>query len=166
MSYIIGHCCFDDWHKILKLALSSCLQVFRLQPDNGIPIKTWVDDESDSSLMSLLPFLETLADVDDVRPIIAQKFRALQILVILTQFHFYWSGGSLGLLCEGVAEVLVPRITCPIVHILSSNNPTRVSINAFSMFRKQFCLDFFFFLGFYLATFPGFLIVFYNRESS
>ncbi|KAI9115298.1 hypothetical protein K1719_013617 [Acacia pycnantha] len=52
-------------------------QVFRLQPDNGIPIKSWFDDQSDSSLMSLLPFLETLADVDDVRPIIAKKFRAL-----------------------------------------------------------------------------------------
>ncbi|KAF7824811.1 CTD small phosphatase-like protein 2 [Senna tora] len=49
--------------------------VFRLQPDNGIPIKSWYDDPRDSCLMSLLPFLETLADVDDVRPIIAKKFR-------------------------------------------------------------------------------------------
>ncbi|KAK6797265.1 hypothetical protein RDI58_004967 [Solanum bulbocastanum] len=50
------------------------LTVFRLQVNNGIPIKSWFDDPSDSALISLLPFLETLADADDVRPIIAKKF--------------------------------------------------------------------------------------------
>ncbi|KDO53789.1 hypothetical protein CISIN_1g011867mg [Citrus sinensis] len=49
-------------------------QVFRLQLDNGIPIKSWFDDPSDCALISLLPFLETLAAADDVRPIIAEKF--------------------------------------------------------------------------------------------
>ncbi|XP_057750491.1 uncharacterized protein LOC130968974 [Arachis stenosperma] len=49
-------------------------QVFRLQVNNGIPIKSWFDDPLDCALMSLLPFLETLADADDVRPIIAQRF--------------------------------------------------------------------------------------------
>ncbi|KAK4440119.1 CTD small phosphatase-like protein 2 [Sesamum alatum] len=49
-------------------------QVFRLQVNNGIPIKSWFDDPSDSALISLLPFLETLVDADDVRPVIARKF--------------------------------------------------------------------------------------------
>ncbi|XP_026394877.1 CTD small phosphatase-like protein 2 isoform X2 [Papaver somniferum] len=49
-------------------------QVFRLQVNNGIPIKSWFDDPSDRALVSLLPFLETLVDADDVRPIIAQRF--------------------------------------------------------------------------------------------
>ncbi|KAI4373119.1 hypothetical protein MLD38_011279 [Melastoma candidum] len=49
-------------------------QVYRWQVNNGIPIKSWYDDPLDSELMNLLPFLETLVDVDDVRPIIAQKF--------------------------------------------------------------------------------------------
>lgn len=31
-------------------------------------------DPSDCALISLLPFLETLVDADDVRPIIAKKF--------------------------------------------------------------------------------------------
>ncbi|KAF4357403.1 hypothetical protein G4B88_009722 [Cannabis sativa] len=49
-------------------------QVFRLQVNNGIPIKSWFDDRTDCALISLLPFLETLVDADDVRPIIAKKF--------------------------------------------------------------------------------------------
>lgn len=50
-------------------------EVFRLQADNGIPIKSWYDDPCDSALISLLPFLEKLVDTDDVRPIIAaEKF--------------------------------------------------------------------------------------------
>ncbi|KAL5141556.1 CTD small phosphatase-like protein 2 [Glycine soja] len=49
-------------------------QVFRLQVNNGIPIKSWFDDPLDCALMSLLPFLETLDDADDVRPIIAKRY--------------------------------------------------------------------------------------------
>lgn len=49
-------------------------QVFQLQVNNGIPIKSWFDDPSDHALISLLPFLETLADADDVRPLIAKRF--------------------------------------------------------------------------------------------
>ncbi|KAA8519566.1 hypothetical protein F0562_013810 [Nyssa sinensis] len=49
-------------------------QVFRLQVNNGIPIKSWFDDPADCALISLLPFLETLVDADDVRPIIAKRF--------------------------------------------------------------------------------------------
>ncbi|KAI3719714.1 hypothetical protein L6452_20616 [Arctium lappa] len=49
-------------------------QVFRLQVNNGIPIKSWFDDPSDCALISLLPFLETLVDAEDVRPIIAKRF--------------------------------------------------------------------------------------------
>ncbi|XP_057462516.1 uncharacterized protein LOC130752705 isoform X4 [Actinidia eriantha] len=49
-------------------------QVFRLQVNNGIPIKSWFDDPSDCALISLIPFLETLVDADDVRPTIAKRF--------------------------------------------------------------------------------------------
>jgi len=58
----------------LKFQTSVHVQVFRLQVNNGIPIESWFDDPSDSALISLLPFLEKLVDVDDVRPIIAEKF--------------------------------------------------------------------------------------------
>lgn len=49
-------------------------QVYRLQVNNGIPIKSWFDDPSDQALLSLLPFLETLVNADDVRPIVAKRF--------------------------------------------------------------------------------------------
>uniref|UniRef100_A0A1J3KAP1 CTD small phosphatase-like protein 2 n=1 Tax=Noccaea caerulescens TaxID=107243 RepID=A0A1J3KAP1_NOCCA len=60
---------------LAKVAIvDNCPQVYRLQVNNGIPIKSWYDDPTDDGLVSLLPFLETLADSNDVRPIIAKRF--------------------------------------------------------------------------------------------
>ncbi|KAK9064350.1 hypothetical protein SSX86_015732 [Deinandra increscens subsp. villosa] len=60
---------------LAKVAIiDNCPQVFRLQVNNGIPIKSWFNDPSDCALITLLPFLETLADAEDVRPLIAKKF--------------------------------------------------------------------------------------------
>lgn len=53
-------------------------QAFGFQVDNGIPIESWFDDRADCALAGLLPFLETLVGVDDVRPVIAKKFNLRQ----------------------------------------------------------------------------------------
>ncbi|KAL3627101.1 hypothetical protein CASFOL_028464 [Castilleja foliolosa] len=50
-------------------------QVFRFQVNNGIPIKSWFNNPTDTELILLLPFLETiLVNADDIRPIIAMTF--------------------------------------------------------------------------------------------
>lgn len=49
-------------------------QVFQLQVNNGIPIESWYKNPLDEGLPQLIPFLETLAVADDVRPIIAKKY--------------------------------------------------------------------------------------------
>lgn len=50
-------------------------QTFGYQLSNGIPIKSWFDDDHDRCLLDLLPFLERLATADDVRPLIAAEFQ-------------------------------------------------------------------------------------------
>lgn len=47
---------------------------FSYQLDNGVPIESWFDLDQDTELLKLAPFLETLAEVDDVRPHVHNKF--------------------------------------------------------------------------------------------
>jgi len=49
--------------------------VFAYQLDNGIPILGWYEDESDTELIKLLPFLESLVHVGNVQPHIREKFK-------------------------------------------------------------------------------------------
>jgi len=49
---------------------------FSLQPDNGIFIKSWFDDKSDTALLELAPLLKQIVEknVSDVREAL-RKFR-------------------------------------------------------------------------------------------
>ncbi|KAJ3140658.1 Nuclear envelope morphology protein 1 [Geranomyces variabilis] len=46
---------------------------YQWNEDNGIPIETWQTDTSDEALLDMLPFLDALRYVEDVRHILAMK---------------------------------------------------------------------------------------------
>ena len=54
--------------------VDNSIQAFGYQLDNGIPIESWYDDESDRELLDLLDFLCRMSRVNDVRPFLRDYF--------------------------------------------------------------------------------------------
>ncbi len=48
--------------------------------DNGIPIESWFDDESDTELLKLIGFLRRLKGASDVRHIIRDHFKTYKLV--------------------------------------------------------------------------------------
>ncbi|KAG6511226.1 hypothetical protein ZIOFF_029283 [Zingiber officinale] len=115
-------------------------QVFHLQVNNGIPIKSWFDDPSDLALVQLLPFLESLVDADDVRPIIAKKFGSttnkIFELLILSLLNQQQALQSMAALEEHASlqsanampemDVITPIATVPVVNPTATTTTTPV----------------------------------------
>jgi len=49
---------------------------YRAFPDNAIPIKSWFNDPSDTALLNLLPILDALRFVSDVRSVLSRNREA------------------------------------------------------------------------------------------
>lgn len=50
------------------------------QVDNGIPIESWFDDDTDTELLKLSGFLRKLQNVPDVRPIVREHFKTYKLI--------------------------------------------------------------------------------------
>lgn len=57
------------------IIVDNAITSFSYQVENGIPIVSWYDDSKDRELLELLPFLEQLSQVDDVRPHLCDAFK-------------------------------------------------------------------------------------------
>lgn len=53
---------------------------FGYQLSNGIPITSWFSEPDDNELLSMLPFLQQLCHMNDVRPAIKQLYRLHELL--------------------------------------------------------------------------------------
>ena len=51
------------------------------QTDNGVPIESWFDDDSDTELLKLATFLNRIERVEDVRPCIRDHFRTHELVM-------------------------------------------------------------------------------------
>ncbi|KAJ1949254.1 CTD small phosphatase-like protein 2 [Linderina pennispora] len=81
------------------LLVDNCPQAFAYQPSNGIPIESWYGDQADRELLRLMDFLETLADADDVRPLIEAHFRTREKVAEAKRRYEYW-----------LTQQLMPRV--------------------------------------------------------
>lgn len=53
---------------------------YSYQTDNGIPIESWYDDDSDTELLKLIGFLKQLQGLDDFRPVVRNHFKTHQLV--------------------------------------------------------------------------------------
>jgi len=85
--YYRQHCTleFGSYTKDLSAICSDLQSVFildnspgayRAYPDNAIPIKSWFNDPSDTALLNLLPVLDALRFVSDVRSVLSRNREA------------------------------------------------------------------------------------------
>jgi len=72
------------------IIIDNMVENFQLQSDNGIFIKSWEDDESDTSLIDLMPILREIVElkVPDVR-VALRHYRDYQIRNILSKANCF-----------------------------------------------------------------------------
>lgn len=88
--YYRQHCTLDygSYTKDLSAICADLTSVFildnspgayRAYPDNAIPIKSWFNDPSDTALLNLLPVLDALRFVSDIRSVLSRNREAHRV---------------------------------------------------------------------------------------
>ncbi|CAH8826388.1 unnamed protein product [Trichobilharzia szidati] len=86
------HCTYDNgsYSKNLSLITSDLASIFildnspgayRSYPDNAIPIRSWFSDSRDTALLCLLPVLDALRFVSDVRSVLSRNLHRPQSML-------------------------------------------------------------------------------------
>ena len=75
---------------------------FAYQPQNGVPIVTWRQDDADCELLKLCPLLDELAAHADVRPVLHRMCR-VQMLTAA------WHRANAASVAASVAALTAPR---------------------------------------------------------
>jgi hypothetical protein len=65
------------WQSIL---VDNSPHAYSYHTENGIPIESWYDDDSDTELLKLIGFLKNIGNAEDVRPYIKEHFKTYQLV--------------------------------------------------------------------------------------
>jgi CTD small phosphatase-like protein 2 len=89
LRFIYVLCIHSTHHRFFILSFLLYLQsllvdnsphAYSYHTDNGIPIESWYDDDSDTELLKLIGFLKSVQSVDDVRPIVREHFKTYHLI--------------------------------------------------------------------------------------
>lgn len=64
------------------LIVDNSIQAFAFQLDNGVPIVSWLGDPNDTELVKVAEFLIPLAGIQDIQPVLREKFRLHKYLAM------------------------------------------------------------------------------------
>lgn len=67
-----------DYHRMVLVDNSP--HAYGFQVDNGIPIESWFDDDSDTELLKLVGFLRKVYEGNDVRPVVREQFKTFDLV--------------------------------------------------------------------------------------
>jgi len=77
---MITHITSCALHDNQSLLVDNSPHAYSYHIDNGVPIESWYDDDSDTELLKLIGFLKNLNGVDDYRPVVREHFKTYHLI--------------------------------------------------------------------------------------
>lgn len=70
---------------------------YAFQPQNALPISSFIDDPTDNDLLDAIPYLQELAKVDDVSEVLVREFHAFVYALDLLETYLTYQRGEYSL---------------------------------------------------------------------